>query len=139
MEKHSCRLVLLGCLIFPFLATVPALAADVVMGANLVNEPYKQSISEQENTLRVLQAAGAHVVIAYNITGLSDEYWTLYVRAILDQRCDCKRPLMRRRPLRNFHWLLHNDIERDHEGENHRKEVDRQRRDVGCGAVLEAV
>jgi cardiolipin synthase (CMP-forming) len=45
---------------------------------------------------------------------------------------------MRRRPLRHFHWLLHNDIERDHEAENDRKEVDRQRRDVGCGAVLEA-
>jgi hypothetical protein len=42
------------------------------------------------------------------------------------------------RPLRHFHWLLHNDIERDHEAENDRKEVDRQRRDVGCGAVLEA-
>jgi dihydrofolate reductase len=25
---------------------------------------------------------------------------------------------MRRRPLRHFHWLLHNDIERDHEAEN---------------------
>jgi hypothetical protein len=41
--------------------------------------------------------------------------------------------LMRRRPLRHFHWLLNNDIERDHEAENDRKEVDRQRRDVGCG------
>jgi len=28
-------------------------------------------------------------------------------------------------PLRHFHWLLHNDIERDHEAENDRKEVDR--------------
>ena len=46
--------------------------------------------------------------------------------------------LSRRRPLRHFHWLLHNDIERDHEAENDRKEVDRQRRDVGCCAVLEA-
>jgi hypothetical protein len=46
--------------------------------------------------------------------------------------------LMRRRPLRHFHWLLHNDIERDHEAESDRKEVDRHRRDVGCGAVLEA-
>ena len=46
--------------------------------------------------------------------------------------------LMRRRPLRHFHWLLHNDIERDNEAENDRKEVDRQRSDVGCGAVLEA-
>jgi len=45
---------------------------------------------------------------------------------------------MRRWPLRRFQWLLHNDIERDHEAENDRKEVDRQRRDVGCGAVLEA-
>src|SRR5580700_464701 len=71
-------------------------------------------------------------VIAYKRTGLSNEYWTLYVRAILDQRCDGKRPLMRRRPIRNLHWLLHNDIERDHEG-------DRQRGDVGCGAVLKAV
>jgi hypothetical protein len=33
---------------------------------------------------------------------------------------------------------LHNDIERGHEAENDGKEVDRQRRDVGCGAVLEA-
>jgi hypothetical protein len=41
-------------------------------------------------------------------------------------------------PLRHFHWLLHNDIERAHEAENDGKEVDRQRRDVGCGAVLEA-
>jgi hypothetical protein len=31
--------------------------------------------------------------------------------------------------------LLLNDIERDHEAENDRKEVDRQRRDVGCGAA----
>jgi hypothetical protein len=46
--------------------------------------------------------------------------------------------LMRRRPLRHFHWLLHNDIEGDHEAENDRKEVDRQRSDVGCCAVLEA-
>ena len=45
---------------------------------------------------------------------------------------------MRRRPLRLFHWLLHNDIERDHEAENDRKEVDRQGSDVGRGAVLEA-
>ena len=44
---------------------------------------------------------------------------------------------MRRRPLRHFSWLLHYDIERDHEAENDRKEVDRQRRDVGCGAVRE--
>ena len=46
--------------------------------------------------------------------------------------------VVNRRPLRHFHWLLHNDIERDHEAENDRKEVDRQRSDVGCGAVLEA-
>lgn len=64
MEEYSRRLVPLGCSIFAFLATVPALAADVVMGANLVNEPYKQSISEQENTFRVLQAVGVHVIRA---------------------------------------------------------------------------
>ena len=46
--------------------------------------------------------------------------------------------VVNRRPLRRFQWLLHNDIERDHETENDRKEVDRQRSDVGCGAVLEA-
>ena len=40
--------------------------------------------------------------------------------------------------LRHFHWLLHNDIERAHEAENDGKEVDHQRRDVGCGAVLKA-
>jgi Phosphotransferase enzyme family len=47
--------------------------------------------------------------------------------------CNCRL----RMSLRHFHWLLHNDIERDHEAENDRKEVDRQRSDVGCGAVLE--
>jgi hypothetical protein len=35
--------------------------------------------------------------------------------------------------------LLHNDIERDQEAENDRKKVDRQCRDVGSGAVLQAV
>jgi hypothetical protein len=46
--------------------------------------------------------------------------------------------LVDRRPLQRFHWLLHNDIERDQEAENDGKEVDRQRSDVGCGAVLDA-
>jgi hypothetical protein len=49
-----------------------------------------------------------------------------------------RQELMRRRPLRHFHWLLHNDIEGDHEAENNRKEVDRQCSDVDCCAVLEA-
>ena len=40
---------------------------------------------------------------------------------------------MRRQPLRHIHGLLHDDIERDHEAENDRKKVDRQRRDVGRG------
>jgi hypothetical protein len=35
--------------------------------------------------------------------------------------------------------LLHNDIERDQVAENDRKEVDRQRGDVGCGASQLAV
>jgi len=45
---------------------------------------------------------------------------------------------MRRRPLSHFHRLLHNDFERDCKAEKDRKKVNRQRRDVGCGAVLEA-
>jgi hypothetical protein len=44
----------------------PALAAQPspVVGVNLVNEPYKQTASEQEVTFRVLQAAGVHVIRA---------------------------------------------------------------------------
>ena len=45
--------------------------------------------------------------------------------------------LMRRRP-RHLDWLLHDDIGCDQESKSHRKEVHRQRRDVGRGAVLEA-
>lgn len=64
MQRYSRGLALLGCSIFAFLATARALAADVIVGADLVNEPHKQSISEQENTFRVLQAAGEHVIRA---------------------------------------------------------------------------
>ena len=50
----------------------------------------------------------------------------------------CCDALLLRAPLRRFHWLLHDDIERDYEAENDREEVDRQRRDIGCSAVLES-
>ena len=44
----------------------PALAGTEppVVGANLVNEPYKQTAAEQETTFRTLQAAGVHVIRA---------------------------------------------------------------------------
>jgi hypothetical protein len=43
----------------------PALAGPPpVVGANLVNEPYKQTALEQEATFRALQAAGVHVIRA---------------------------------------------------------------------------
>ncbi len=42
------------------------------------------------------------------------------------------------RPVRHFYRLFQNDIERNHKTEDDRKEVDRQTRDVGCSAVLEA-
>jgi hypothetical protein len=44
----------------------PALAGQPppVVGANLVNEPYKQTIPEQEATFAALQAAGVHVIRA---------------------------------------------------------------------------
>jgi hypothetical protein len=44
----------------------PALASQPppVVGANLVNEPYKQTALEQEATFRALQAAGVHVIRA---------------------------------------------------------------------------
>jgi hypothetical protein len=44
----------------PVLASQP----PPVVGVNLVNEPYKQSIPEQEATFRALQAAGVHVIRA---------------------------------------------------------------------------
>lgn len=44
----------------------PALAgpSPPLVGANLVNEPYKQTAPEQEATFRALQAAGVHVIRA---------------------------------------------------------------------------
>lgn len=42
----------------------PALAAAPVVGAGLVNEPYKQTELEQEATFRALLAAGVHVIRA---------------------------------------------------------------------------
>ena len=40
-------------------------------------------------------------------------------------------------PVRNFQWLLHDELEDDHVAEDDRKEVDRQARDVDGGAVRE--
>jgi hypothetical protein len=60
-------LILLACSQVMVAATgASALAAlePPVVGVNLVNEPYKQSIPEQEATLRALQAAGVHVIRA---------------------------------------------------------------------------
>jgi hypothetical protein len=44
----------------------PATAAPTppVIGVNLVNEPYKQSVLEQEATFKALQSAGVHVIRA---------------------------------------------------------------------------
>lgn len=44
----------------PALAGTPA----PVVGAGLVNEPYKQTVAEQEATFRALQSAGVHVIRA---------------------------------------------------------------------------
>jgi hypothetical protein len=46
------------------LAPILARADGPVVGADLVNEPYKQSVTEQEATLRALQSAGVHVIRA---------------------------------------------------------------------------
>lgn len=64
MPGYLPRIILLGSLIFASLAAVPVVAADVIVGANLVNEPYKQSIAEQESTFRALQAAGVRAIRA---------------------------------------------------------------------------
>lgn len=56
------RAILLACLILACLAAAPVFAAAVIVGANLVNQPYKQSISQQESTLRALRAAGVHAI-----------------------------------------------------------------------------
>ena len=68
MMKHA-AIAVAGALLGASLsltATAPALAraANVVVGADLVNEPYKQTVAEQEATFRALQAAGVRVIRA---------------------------------------------------------------------------
>jgi hypothetical protein len=46
------------------MAVAPIPAATVVVGANLVNEPYKETVAEQEATFRALQSAGVSVIRA---------------------------------------------------------------------------
>ena len=46
------------------LAPIFARADGPVVGADRVNEPYKQSVNEQEATLRALQSAGVYVIRA---------------------------------------------------------------------------
>lgn len=45
-------------------ATALASPPPPVVGANLVNEPYKQTAAEQEAAFQALQAAGVHVIRA---------------------------------------------------------------------------
>ncbi len=56
----SALLTLMAAIAAPALAGPP----PPVVGANLVNEPYKQTALEQEATFRALQAAGVHVIRA---------------------------------------------------------------------------
>jgi hypothetical protein len=56
----SAACALMAAIAAPALATEPR----PVAGANLVNEPYKQTVPEQEATFRALQAAGVPVIRA---------------------------------------------------------------------------
>lgn len=62
------RLTLITSALWGVMAAIaaPALAGQPppVVGANLVNEPYKQTDLEQEATFRALQSAGVHVIRA---------------------------------------------------------------------------
>ena len=62
------RLTSIASIAFALMAAIaaPALAGQPppVVGANLVNEPYKQTALEQDATFQALQAAGVHVIRA---------------------------------------------------------------------------
>ena len=60
------RLTSIASALWALMATIaaPALAGPPVVGANLVNERYKQTAPEQEATFRALQAAGVRVIRA---------------------------------------------------------------------------
>jgi hypothetical protein len=62
------RLTSMASIAFALMAAIaaPALAGQPapVVGANLVNEPYKQTALEQDATFQALQAAGVHVIRA---------------------------------------------------------------------------
>jgi hypothetical protein len=61
MKRLSC----LFCGLIVLLAAAgqaPAATEAPVIGANLVNEPYKQTAAEQEATFQAIEAAGVHVI-----------------------------------------------------------------------------
>ena len=64
MKNISLVIALLQIVLVIGLMPEEAFANEAIVGINLVNEPYKQTASEQEATLSALQAAGVRVIRA---------------------------------------------------------------------------